>query len=560
MNFKLVLDQILTELHCTAKELAEVSGLSEPVLSRYRSGERTPPAYAFEKIAEGTKRLAEQKKITLSLEILTNLEKLSHIKKSEFSAANFEKLLSTLKISLKNLAPYVGFAPSYLSKIKMGQRSPHHKEQFLNGICNYLENLDEKESETLCKLLKISQSDDYHQALSLFLWNENIQNHDNTIQFLQNLDDFDLNDYLSGMHFQKLEVPKTEKIPEMRENYYGTERMRQGELNFFRMTLLSESYESIFMHNDLPLAEMAQDMDFNRNWMTAIALCLKRGLHLDMIHEINRPMDEMLLGLQAWIPMYMTGLLSSYYFQNNSTTIYRHMNYVSGEVALTGECITGYHNDGVYHLSTNPTEVAYTKKKVAHLLEKAIPLVNFYDKAKQTDFERFLTALPEQSGDVLTVHSSLPFHSMPEGLLQNILNRHNLPDDEKSRLFQLYEQENNRFRQALKKDTLIEIVPELTQAQFTVNPLRVSLMNGFYETPIIYTYEEYCEHLEVLRNFENYRYRLILKEHRPFQNMKITLKKKQYAIFSKENSPMTHLVLHHPAMIATIENYCYSLI
>ena len=409
-------------------------------------------------------------------------------------------------------------------------------------------------------LLKISPSDDYHQALSLFLLNESIQNHDSTIHFLQNLDDFDLNDYLSGMHFQKLEVPPTAKIPEMRESYYGNERMRQGELDFFRMPLLSECHEPIFMHNDLPLAEMAQDMDFNRNWMTAIALCLKHGLSLNIMHHIDRPMDEILLGLQAWIPMYMTGLLSSYYFPNNGTEIYRHMNYVSGEVALTGECITGYHNDGVYHLSTNPTEVAYTQKKAAHLLEKAIPLVNFYDKAKQPEFERFLTAIPEQSGDILTVHSSLPFHSMPEGLLESILNRHNLPDDEKNYLLQLYQQENNRFRQALKKDTLIEIVPELTQAQFTVNPLRVSLMNGFDETPITYTYQEYCEHLEVLRNFENHHHRLILKESRPFQNMRITLKKRQYAIFSKENSPMTHLVLHHPAMVAVIESYCYSLI
>jgi len=169
MNFKTISDQILSELHCTAKELAEASGLSETGLSRYRSGERTPPPDAFEKIAEGTKQLAEQRKITLSPEIFIKLETLSHIRQSEFSAVNFEKLLSALKISLKKLAPYVDFAPSYLSKIKTGQRSPQHKEQFLDGICNYLDTLNEKESEILCSLLKISRSDDYHQALSLFL-------------------------------------------------------------------------------------------------------------------------------------------------------------------------------------------------------------------------------------------------------------------------------------------------------------------------------------------------------------------------------------------------------
>ena len=48
--------------------------------------------------------------------------------------------------------------------------------------------------------------------------------------------------------------------------------------------------------------DMAKDMDFNRKWMFAIAMSLKKGLHLNIIHNIDRPFHEMMLGLESWIP------------------------------------------------------------------------------------------------------------------------------------------------------------------------------------------------------------------------------------------------------------------
>ena len=42
MNFKEVLNEYLKELNCSSKKISNESGLSESVISRYRSGERTP--------------------------------------------------------------------------------------------------------------------------------------------------------------------------------------------------------------------------------------------------------------------------------------------------------------------------------------------------------------------------------------------------------------------------------------------------------------------------------------------------------------------------------------
>ena len=42
MDFKKLLDDYMKQLDCTAKDLAEKSGLSAATISRYRSGDRTP--------------------------------------------------------------------------------------------------------------------------------------------------------------------------------------------------------------------------------------------------------------------------------------------------------------------------------------------------------------------------------------------------------------------------------------------------------------------------------------------------------------------------------------
>ena len=73
---------------------------------------------------------------------------------------------------------------------------------------------------------------------------------------------------------------------------------------------------------------------------------LKKGLHLNQIHNIDRSFDEMMLGLESWIPMYMTGQISPYYLKGIQNGVFHHFLKVSGSAALTGEAIAGYHSDG----------------------------------------------------------------------------------------------------------------------------------------------------------------------------------------------------------------------
>ena len=70
--------------------------------------------------------------------------------------------------------------------------------------------------------------------------------------------------------------------------------------------------------------------------MFGVAMSLKKGLNLNIIHNIDRPFNEMMLGLESWVPIYMTGQISPYYIKDKKNSIYEHINYTSGSVILTG--------------------------------------------------------------------------------------------------------------------------------------------------------------------------------------------------------------------------------
>ena len=145
----------------------------------------------------------------------------------------------------------------------------------------------------------------------------------------------------------------------------------ESELDFLKATVLSKSTAPVIMYSDMPMKEMAKDPEFPKKWMFGMALMLKKGLHLYQIHNLDRSFDEMMLGLESWIPMYMTGQISPYYLKNTQSNPFLHLLKVSGSAALSGEAITGYHENGKYYLTKSKREVEYYHRRADELLKNA---------------------------------------------------------------------------------------------------------------------------------------------------------------------------------------------
>lgn len=569
MNFKEVLNEYLKELNCSSKKLSNESELSESVISRYRSGERTPlkNSEQLNKLTKALFNIAKDNdknkytfdKIVSDFNIALPSDDFDY---TTFSN-NLNTLITSLNINTHEMSKYIVFDASHISRIRYGKAKPSNPVEFSNKICSYILNRYKNPDDinNLMMIIGCKKSDLSNEKIysTLFNWltSEIVPVKNQISDFLHHLDSFNLDDYIKVIKFDELKVPCIPFYKAKTKHYYGIEEMKQGELNFFKGTVLSKSKEDIFMCSDMPMEDMAKDIDFGKKWMFAIAMCLKKGHHLNIIHNLDRPFNEMMLGLESWIPIYMTGQISPYYLSNLKNNIYNHLNYVSAAAALSGECINGFHNKGMYYLTTNKNEIEYYKEKSDLLLKKAKPLMEIYRESNIKEYHLFLKKDENIECDRTRYISSLPLFTISDELLIKILKRNKLSKVEIDKIFKYKNDEFKYMNSILKKNKVFDYIYVIKEDEFISDTPSLLLNNLFIDKIINYTYKEYIEHLKLTNEYakNNNNYNILNEEDKTFKNITITILKNNHVIISKNSNPTIHFVIRHPKLVAAIENF-----
>ena len=569
MNFKEVLNKYLKELDCSSKKLSNESGLSESVISRYRSGERTPVKNSeqLNKLTKALFNIAKdngKNKYTLD-KIVSDFN--IALPSDDFDYTTFSNNLNTLITSLNinthEMSKYIIFDASHISRIRYGKAKPSNPVEFSNKICSYILNRYKNPDDinNLMMIIGCKRSDLSNEKIysTLFNWltSEIVPVKNQISDFLHHLDSFNLDDYIKVIKFDELKVPCIPFYKAKTKHYYGIEEMKQGELNFFKGTVLSKSKEDIFMCSDMPMEDMAKDIDFGKKWMFAIAMCLKKGHHLNIIHNLDRPFNEMMLGLESWIPIYMTGQISPYYLSNLKNNIYNHLNYVSAAAALSGECINGFHNKGMYYLTTNKNEIEYYKEKSDLLLKKAKPLMEIYRESNIKEYHLFLKKDENIECDRTRYISSLPLFTISDELLIKILKRNKLTKEEINKIIKYKNNEFKYMNSILKKNKVFDYIYVIKENEFISDTPSLLLNNLFIDKTINYTYKEYIEHLKLTNEYakNNKNYNILTEKDKTFKNITITILKNNHVIISKNSNPTIHFVIRHPKLVAAIESF-----
>ena len=569
MNFKEVLNEYLKELNCSSKKLSNESGLSESVISRYRSGERTPlkNSEQLNKLTKALFNIAKdsgKNKYTFD-KIVSDFN--STLASDNFDYTTFSNnlntLITSLNINIHEMSKYIVFDASHISRIRYGKAKPSNPVEFSNKICSYILNRYKNPDDinNLMMIIGCKKSDLSNEKIysTLFNWltSEIVPVKNQISDFLHHLDSFNLDDYIKVIKFDELKVPSIPFYKTKTKHYYGIEEMKQGELNFFKGTVLSKSKEDIFMCSDMPMEDMAKDIDFGKKWMFAIAMCLKKGHHLNIIHNLDRPFNEMMLGLESWIPIYMTGQISPYYLSNLKNNIYNHLNYVSAAAALSGECINGFHNKGMYYLTTNKNEIEYYKEKSDLLLKKAKPLMEIYRESNIKEYHLFLKKDENIECDRTRYISSLPLFTISDELLIKILKRNKLTKEEIDKIIKYKNNEFKYMNSILKKNKVFDYIYVIKEDEFISDTPSLLLNNLFIDKIINYTYKEYTEHLKLTNEYakNNKNYNVLTEEDKTFKNITITILKNNHVIISKNSNPTIHFVIRHPKLVAAIESF-----
>lgn len=569
MRFCEQLNFYIEKLDCTAKELSERSGLSSSTLSRYRSGERVP-----EGSGEGMESLCRA--IFEMLESIDASVTPKNIKNSFLSCSDvltvdraeflkkFDSAVVALDFNVSEMCPFVNYDASSLSRFRSGSRQPADPIKFADGTAEFIFELirDDREKrekaaglfgceeDMLCtkeSVVKICRS------WLLFGKREE----DRVGGFLEKLDEFDLNEYIKAIKFDSLKVPSLPFQLPTSKKYYGLKAMMDSELDFLKATVLSKSSSPVIMYSDMPMAEMAKDADFPKKWMFGMALMLKKGLVLKQIHNLDRSFEDMMLGLESWIPMYMTGQISPYYFENADSGVFLHLLKVSGAAALSGEAINGFHSDGKYYLTKSKDELVYFKKRAEQMLSRARPLMDIYRADREEEYLSFKSFEAEKGGNERNILTALPIYVLNSELLREILESNTVSGEDFEKVFGFFEKSVRRFEKILEKGSVTDEILLISKDDISARPLSLDLSEMFFDKNITLTRKQYSAAIINAERLsrENENYNLKLCEEQAFRNLQIHIKEGEWAAVSKCNPPAVHFVIRHPKLRAAIESF-----
>ena len=412
MKFSTELNNFILSLGCSAKDISDSSGLSQSIISRYLSGKRVPKLHSnqFTMLVNGLHSIAKKKEIQINKsDINLSLKKsISHgiIDFNDFTI-NFNTLIKNLKIKLSHLASELNYDPSFISKIKNGTRKPSDLYAFSNYLADYIIK-HVKDKDAIASLLRCPKhhlSDDLKYKDLFVKWITGSPDDYNKFidKLFSSIDSFNLGEYIS-------DDVKTNNIilknMSYRNNktYYGIDEIKNAHTHFLSATLDSLPSKSIFFYSNIPMCNLSLDEILGNNWKSHILELIKKGLHLNIVHSLNRPLREIFIGLEYWIPLYMTGAITPYYMETSPFDLFSITHCTSDTVAFHGECITSNPNSMKLHVTTKAEEVTYYKQKSKHLLSNSKPLAIVFNEYNLHKFEAFINKF--KKSDVQKIQKS----------------------------------------------------------------------------------------------------------------------------------------------------------
>ncbi len=582
MEFNEQLTAYMEELDMTVHDLALACDLSDTVISRYKTGARLPKpdsdvvrtmsdaiaAYSETRhLASDSFRILNPDKIYDSLH---NLLPNASIDRDLFiERANH--LVENLNISISSFSRSAAYDPSFISRVLKGQRNPSDYAALADKLASYAAaQLSLQNSPVLADEIGYDPGrirDSVYISDKIYAYLTSTPSYGRSSEaaescsadsFLEKVDGFNLDEYIRAIHFDKLKVPTIPIKRVLSKRYFGVNGLKNVDLDFLRSTALSPERGPIYMYSTVPMKSLSEDITFGKKWLLWLASVIKKGNEIVTIHDLSRPWDELMAGLEGWIPLYMTGQIHSYYLPEAPDPSHRIFTRFSHAAAVWGDCVDDDLGTAAIYMTGRKNEMDLYKKRIDAIFDKASPLMDTY-RTKE-EFERFLKEeMTDHPQTVCRRRMSVPpLHTMSPDLLKSLTAEANVPAgvlDSALEHLKLQEKIFNTYTE--NGGILNDSFPILSREQFDQQPIYAALSGAFIGMNIPYTYEAYLRHVEMTRDLsaQSDNYHVDPEANYPFRNIQITVLNDKWALISKNTAPTIHFVIRHPILVDAINRF-----
>ena len=189
------------------------------------------------------------------------------------------------------------------------------------------------------------------------------------------------------------------------ESYMGIEGLRIAVLRLLSLVITGEGKE-LYLYSDQSMEWLTGDPVFLSKWVTLMFECVKKGVNIRIIHNLDRSIEEMNSAIKNWLPLYMSGMITPWYCKKVKNSRFSHTLFISPtSVCVEATIINGYEQEGLYHFHTDKAYLDIFSKYYRRLLSGSERLV-FFKRPRPNDAD----------GSVLILQDTM-LAQMPEDLV-----------------------------------------------------------------------------------------------------------------------------------------------
>lgn len=200
---------------------------------------------------------------------------------------------------------------------------------------------------------------------------------------------------------------RAEILNDESSHYMGIDGLRTAVIRFLTMAEESECRE-LMLYSDQDMSWLTGQEAYRKSWAYMMARCIKNGIRIKIIHNIDRNLDEMNMAIRSWLPLYMSGRIEPYYNDMPRDSRFFHTLFICpGVAAVEALGATGAEDSSIYHYYTDDESIGACIATYDRLMYNANPLM----RTGSPDISPLL------KGDVFVIRNTLAIGTMPEELV-----------------------------------------------------------------------------------------------------------------------------------------------
>lgn len=392
------IDLLMNLLNAGSADIARLTNHSPTSFSRLRSGSRVPKQNSptIRHFTEGILLFASETNQMNKLCLLIQCKSAENLTESMIDwlysdqtpkpmqdntdritkfSGKLDMLMKLAEMSNGTLASASEIEYSYVSRLHRGERFPKSGSESLKRICDALFSKIEKDGKLTALSEQTAIPPENLSASVMRDW---------LCGFTDNIDIVSVRNFIGSIEKMTAEpqrFPESSVIPDniISEYYIGSTGLRNAVTRFLSSV---QEGQTLLLYSDHPMDWMTGS--YKAQWAALMFRCLQMGVHIRIIHNVDRNISEMLTAIQSWLPLYLSGLIEPFYNLKQRGERFCHTLFLCPDNAAISGCST----DGAeceYAYVTNSDRLHRLETEFSLLLENSRPLLSADTKPQYPD-------------------------------------------------------------------------------------------------------------------------------------------------------------------------------